>query len=210
MHVELIDLLRCPRPHEDAWLVAAAYATAERHVVRGTLGCPVCKAEYPVHDGVADFGAAPDAATAPDPEWDEDMALRVAALLDLGAPGGTIVLGGAWQRVGATVAELTGVRVLLLDPPRAEPLREEVSAVRGGGTIPVAGAGVRGVALDGHTADAERLAAAARALRPRGRLVAPASGSVPDGVTEVARDDTLWVAERDAASTSRPVALQRR
>ena len=52
MFVELVDLLRCPRPHEDTWLVAAAEAMSGRHIVRGTLGCPVCEAEYPIRDGV--------------------------------------------------------------------------------------------------------------------------------------------------------------
>jgi uncharacterized protein YbaR (Trm112 family) len=206
--VELIDLLRCPRPHEDSWLVASAEETASRHIVRGALGCPVCAAEYPIVDAVADFGEAPVAGSAADHVTADDT-MRAAALLGLTTPGATVVLGGAWQAVAASLAEFTGARVLLLDPVRAEPLREEVSAVRGGGGIPVASAALRGVALDGYTADDERLTAAARALAPRGRLVAPAHARVPDGLTELARDDRHWVAERDATVASRPVLLSR-
>jgi uncharacterized protein YbaR (Trm112 family) len=53
--VELIDALRCPRPHADTWLVAAAAETRDRCVVRGALGCPTCRAEYPITGGVAAF-----------------------------------------------------------------------------------------------------------------------------------------------------------
>ena len=38
-------------------------------------------------------------------------------------------------------------------------------------------------------------AAAARALRPGARLIAPASTSLPGGVAELARDARHWVAE---------------
>ncbi|MDF1505354.1 hypothetical protein, partial [Roseisolibacter sp. H3M3-2] len=58
-------------------------------------------------------------------------------------------------------------------------------------------------------ADPERLAAALRAPRHRGRLVAPAAAPLPDGVTELARDDAHWVAERDAVVASDVVPLRR-
>jgi uncharacterized protein YbaR (Trm112 family) len=210
MFVELIDLLRCPHPHDDSWLVATADETVARHVVRGTLGCPVCEAEYPIRDGVADFGDAPDAAVGPPLPPDPDDAVRLAAFLGVTSPGGALVVGGAWRRVAPDVAELAGVRVLVLDPPLPEPTRGEVSGLRGGGAIPVAATAVRGVALDSRTADDARLAAAVRALAPRGRLVAPAHAPVPEGVREMARDDRLWIAERDAdAPASRPVAISR-
>jgi uncharacterized protein YbaR (Trm112 family) len=208
MFVELVDLLRCPRPHEDSWLVAAAEATAGRHIVRGTIGCPVCQAEYPIRDGVVLFGDAVSGeavsghAEAPLPRWDDGEraaeGMRLAALLDLSTPGGTVVLGGAWQLCADALLALADVRVLLVDPPRAPDLRDEVSAVRGA-ALPVAPDALRGVALDGGTATPERLTAAARALRPRGRLLAPAAAPLPGGVTELARDGRHWVAEREPA-----------
>jgi hypothetical protein len=66
------------------------------------------------------------------------------------------------------------------------------------------------VALDSATADVARLDAAVRALRPRGRLVAPADAPLPGGVAELARDAEHWVAERDAAVVSDVVTLRRR
>ena len=205
MFVELVDLLRCPHAHEDSWLVAAADETADRHIVHGSLGCPVCRAEYPIRDGVVHFDADAACATdadAPLPHLDDGEraaeAMRLAALLDLSSAGGTVLLGGAWQGCADAVLALADVRVLLLDPPRVPELRPEVSAVRGA-PMPVAAGGVRGVALDERTADPERVAAAARAVRPGGRLVAPVAAAVPDGVTELARDGRHWVAERAAA-----------
>jgi uncharacterized protein YbaR (Trm112 family) len=203
MFVELVDLLRCPHPHEDGWLVAAAAATAERHIVHGTLGCPVCHAEFPVRDGVVHFDGECVIAEAPLPHLDEGEraaeAMRLAALLDLSSAGGTVVLGGAWQGCADAVLALADVRVLLVDPPQVPALREEVSAVRGA-PMPVAAAAVRGVALDERTAAPDRVAAAALALRPGGRLVAPVGAAVPEGVTELARDGRHWVAERTAAA----------
>ena len=45
MFIELVDALRCPVAHAESWLVAAAIRMEARHIVDGTLGCPVCSAE---------------------------------------------------------------------------------------------------------------------------------------------------------------------
>ena len=37
-----------------------------------------------------------------------------------------------------------------------------------------------------------------RATRVKGRLVGPVSTALPDGVREIARDDVVWVGEREA------------
>ena len=53
----------------------------DRDIIEGTLGCPICQAEYPIRDGVACFSdrAAPRVSG---PVSEED-AVRVAAALDL-------------------------------------------------------------------------------------------------------------------------------
>ncbi len=202
MYVELIDALRCPRPHEDSWLVAAALETRDRCVVRGVLGCPTCRAEYRVHGGVAAFDQAPGAAGAaraaahtPPPAPDE--ALRLAALLGLAGDGGIVAVAGTWDAAVDALLGVADVRVLVVDPSHPYAPREPVGAVTGA-WLPVAAASLRGVALDDATAAPERLAAAVAALRPGGRLVAPARARVPDGARELARDERHWVAERDA------------
>src|SRR5687768_17771356 len=100
MHIEFIDLLRCPNQHEDSWLVAAFYRMDGRVVVEGKLGCPVCGAEYFIRDGVAVFNEIPAPGHAlPDPDPDGTL---LAALLNLERPGMLVLLAGSWAR-GAPV-----------------------------------------------------------------------------------------------------------
>jgi len=212
--VDLVDALRCPRPHAESWLVAAAYCTEGRVIVEGALGCPECGAEYPILGGVAHFGevpALPSAApaTPADEERRAGEAMRLAALLHLDGPGGLVALGGAWDAVADPLLAFADLRLLLVEPAGEPVPREPVAAVRGA-WLPMASGQARGVALDEMTAEPERLAAAVRALRPRGRLVAPAGVALPDGVRELARDARHWVAERDAVPASGIVQLGRR
>jgi hypothetical protein len=81
-----------------------------------------------------------------------------------------------------------------------------VSSLVVGDLLPFAAASVRAIALDDDLAGTT-LDSAASVLRSRGRLVAPASATVPQGVTEMARDAQDWVTERDAVA-SPPVALR--
>lgn len=217
MFVELVDRLRCVRPHEEAWLVLASRRTVARHVVDGVLGCPVCRAEYPVRDGVADFrpdaaGPGVDAAAGaePLPPADPDELLRLAALLALVDVRAPVVLAGTWEPLAAPLADAVPGLYLVVNPSRPVPAREEVSAIRASGALPLADGAAHGAALDdAAAADPGLVAGAVRALRPRGRLVAPVALPLPEGVRELARDERHWVAERDAAPASRPVTLRR-
>jgi uncharacterized protein YbaR (Trm112 family) len=197
MFIELVDALRCPTPHEESWLVASADRMEARHIVEGTLGCPVCRAAFPIHDGVVDFrrgsaGALPPA-TAPDPE----QAMRLAALLDLSDSSGFAVLLGAWGAHAPLLRAEVETPLVLVDPPEGVQGEPGISVLRCDGELPLAAGAARGVAIDGGSS--ERVASAVRATRPKGRLVAPASIARPDGVRELARDDSLWVGEREAA-----------
>lgn len=55
MHVDLVESLRCPNPHADGWLVAAADRIVARRIIEGFIGCPVCRAEWAIRDGELDF-----------------------------------------------------------------------------------------------------------------------------------------------------------
>src|SRR5512144_1697663 len=108
MFIELVDALRCPVPHEESWLVAASTRMAFRHIVEGTLGCPVCKAQYAVHRGVVDFRRATHAPLPPDAAPDEAQATRLAAFLDLTDHTGFALLLGGWSvhaPVGRAIAD---------------------------------------------------------------------------------------------------------
>lgn len=204
MHIDLLEHLRCPRGHEESWLVAAFDRMAGRHVVEGRLGCPVCEASYPIVAGVARFDERresdphePSSAAA-----DEGEAFRAAALLGLADGRGVAMLSGSWCRHAAKiVAVVADVHLLLLDPdvrPEAED-SGTISAIVAPGRLPLAAGSLIGAALDEGEATPERLADAVRALRDGGRLVAPAAAPRPEGVSELARDERQWVAERRTA-----------
>lgn len=196
---DLVSALRCIQPHEDSWLVAATYRKEGEHITEGVLGCPVCRAEYPVRGGVADFtrGTATDDARGGGGVADSaDEAVRLAALLDLAEPRSPVLLAGDWATLLSRLGEMVSATWLLVNasPPASAP---PVSALRTAGALPFANGAAHAVALDAAaTGDAGVVAGAVRALRPRGRLVAPASAPLPEGVLELARDDRHWVAER--------------
>jgi uncharacterized protein YbaR (Trm112 family) len=202
MHIELVDTLRCPQPHGDAWLVASITRMEERDILEGALGCPECGAEYPVRDGVVSFevkggGAIADDGDSP-PEADESDVMRLAAMLDLASPGGVVLLAGDWAMHARALNDVTSVRVLLVDAPACIDAGWGVYALRAPeGVLPVGAGSMRAAALDAaHALLAPR---AALALAPGGRLVAPASAPVPDGIRELVRDEEVWVGEREAA-----------
>lgn len=212
MFIELLDVLRCVRPHEDAWLVGSFDALVDRHIIRGTLGCPVCSAEYPIRNGVVHFAGADAPVTggetvraqteadAPEPE----SALRLAALLGLAEPGGIAVLTGRWAGALEQIEVVApGVLVLVVNP--AASLPPLASAVTTGLVLPMAAGSVRAVALDSGTGAVVPGSEAVRVLKPAGRLIAPVAVPVPEGVTEIARDEHDWVAQRDATEATGPV-----
>ena len=202
MFSELVERLRCVRSHEPAGLVAVAYETLDRDILRGSLGCATCGAEFPIAAGVADLrdGAAGPPLPAPKTRPADELAVRAGALLGLADPHGLVVLAGAWAAAAPELAAIAEpVRVLALDAPEGVASGAGVSLARAAGEIPLRAAGARGIALDAAHADARTLMSAVTALAARGRLVAPAACPVPVGVTELARDERDWVAERDAA-----------
>src|SRR3954463_6973497 len=101
MFIELVDALRCPRTHEESWLVASATRMDARHIVSGTLGCPVCLAEYPIEEGVVDFREERGAVAPVGDDVSADDAMRIAAMLDLADAKGFAVLLGAWGSIAS-------------------------------------------------------------------------------------------------------------
>ncbi|HEV2749614.1 MAG TPA: hypothetical protein VGV12_03710, partial [Gemmatimonadales bacterium] len=58
MHIDLTEMLRCPEPHREAFLVMSTGEMRGRMVRSGVLGCPVCGREYPLVKGVARFSGS--------------------------------------------------------------------------------------------------------------------------------------------------------
>ena len=209
MFIELIDVLRCARAHEESWLVGAFDEVRDRDVVRGRLGCPVCRAEYEIVDGTVRFDAPapPASAAASAAPLDPDETLRLAALLGLVGAGGVVLLAGSWGAHAAALEQLVPARYVVVNPGVPVSPGPSGSVLVTAGSVPLGAGSVRGAALDDATVDL--LPATLATLAPRGRLVAPASVAVPTEVAELARDARQWVAERGAAAST-PVPLRAR
>ena len=209
MFVELIEQLRCPHPHEESQLIASASRTEARHIVEGVLGCPLCGAEFPITRGVARF-SDPEATVAPQAPSAE-MAMRLAAFLDLTDANGFALLCGRWGAQADAILRLADARLVLVNPPPN--VRADVAAgvVVTRDIVPFAAGSARALALDEGMPSLTD--SAVGAVRTGGRVVGPSALGVPAGVTELTRDAHTWVAQRNAApdrdAAPRLVALTR-
>ena len=210
MFIELVDSLRCLEPHDETWLVAAVTRMDGRHIAEGVLGCPICRREYPIRDGIGWFTARPDTdparLTSVAASTDPDRTMRAAALLGLTDAGGIVCVDSEWADCADALTELSPAHVVVLGAERDcanGPVSEREPVVNGehrhGFTD-----GVNGGA---ESADRGLLASATECVRSRGRLVAPVTAPVPDGVVELARDEEAWVGERGVVA-SPPIALR--
>jgi len=198
--IELIDLLRCTNTHEDTWLVASFRQVTNRIVIEGTLGCPVCSAEYEITKGVVDFTRGErigdvEAERRHAGHQREELATRAGAYLDATQPGTTIVLGGLWAYAAQDLAEMADVRVIALNAPGDVEESERVGLLRVGARIPLATNSVHGVALDAWFA-APAIEEAIRVVRPVGRVVGAASAPAPETAVVLAHDEHYWVGEK--------------
>src|SRR5512134_1504766 len=100
MFIELVDSLRCLEPHDETWLVAAVTRMDGRHIAEGVLGCPICRREYPIRDGIGWFTARRDAVparlTSVAASTDPDRTMRAGALLGLTEAGGIVCVDSEW------------------------------------------------------------------------------------------------------------------
>lgn len=199
MFIELVDALRCPVAHEESWLVAAAMTMEARHIVEGTLGCPVCKTQYAISRGVVDFRRAHSQPAAPRQPTDAETAMRLAALLGLSESHGFAVLVGDWGNQAAALSAIVDVPLVLVDPPEDVIGAPGISVIRCDGLIPLAEGAARATAIDATTP--ERVASAIRATRTTGRIIAPIGIERPADVSELARDENVWVGERIASAS---------
>jgi len=197
----MIDLLRCINAHEDTWLVASFREVTNRIVTEGTLGCPICGAEYEITNGVVDFTrgeniAEYEAERAHVSHRREELATRAGAYLDTTQPGATIVLAGLWAYAAQELAEMADLRVIAVNAPRAVKESERVGLVRSAGPIPLASNSCHGVALDAWF-NVATVDDAVRVAKPLGRIVGPTSLSASTAVV-LAHDEQYWVAEKAA------------
>jgi len=207
MLIPLVDMLRCVRPHEDTWLVASIDRAQERDILEGTLGCPTCLAEYPIHDGIVVFDSTVVRPAFRQPS--ESDVVRLAAALDLVDPRMTAVLHGSWGAYAPMLRGLSPVPLLLVNPPDGIASGDGISIVLAA-SGPIASASVNAVALD-PAADRAMIASLVRAVRGGGRIAGSVAMALPADLVEITRDHELWVARVDAAMTvSAPILPSRR
>ena len=207
MFIPLVDILRCIRPHEDTWLVASIDRAEDRDIIEGTLGCPSCLAEYPIHEGIVWFD--PRVARAEYRQPSEHDVVRLAAALDLVDPRMTAVLHGSWGAYAPMIRGVSPVPLVLVNPPEGIASGDGVSIVLSA-TAPIATGSLSAIALDAG-ADGAMIASLVKALRGGGRMVGPVTMALPDNLVEITRDSDLWVARLDAEATvSAPILPTRR
>jgi len=196
MFVELLEKLRCPNEHEPSALIAAASRTVDRHIIEGTLGCPVCHAEFAIRKGALELGGSSITPVLAYGALSDERMVRTGALLGLDERGGIYVLDFISAHFTAGLCDISPHSRFVALSGDAQ-IDGASGVITGhGDAIPLADECARGIVLDRATP--ELLRSAVRVLAPGGRLVAPADAPVPNGVTELARDERQWVAERDA------------
>lgn len=206
MFIELLDGLRCTSDHAQIPLVIAITKRDDRFVVEGTVGCPTCRREYPLHDGIAWFDSSRSAEASLSRTSDDDEGvIRIGAFLAV-SDGITIALVGDWARYALALAAMAGLRAFAVNPQNAIGESERVGVVYSDNRLPFTDGSLRGIAIDDSGWSPREMELAARALSSGGRMVAPASAQVPVDIEEIARDETVWVGEKRGAL----VTLRRR
>lgn len=208
MHIELTEMLRCPEPHAEGFLVMSTGEMVGRMVRSGVLACPACQREYPILKGIVEFSgreteatrrAAPGAtrppSSIPRPAADPET---LQALLDLSGPGGYVVLLGTAARHAAGLAGLmAGIHFVGVNAPADAEELPVLSLLECRRSVPLRQAMARAVVVGGDRVDAAWLAEAQRVLLPGRRLVVESDAvAVPPGITRLALERGLLVGER--------------
>jgi len=188
---DLLDSLRCPRPHAESWLVAMVHRADGPFLIEADLACPVCGAEFRIIDGTAHFDVS-----VPGQPDDALDATRTAALLGLTEGYLPVLLTGSYASTGGALADLVPIAQVWLNPPAgvAAPAAPcSTLAVRE--RLPLGVETLAAAAVDPAHATPDMLASIVRAVRVGGRVLAPAGTPMPAGLKELAHDTAEWVAE---------------
>lgn len=196
MFIELSEFLRCPEAHEDSFCVVVPDEMDGRMIVRGTVGCPVCRREYPIRHGVVHFAGAGTAgrvegalqATDPQVVW---------PLLGLTNPGGFVTLVGSAVRLAGALAERRGgVHFVGVNPPVGLAYSPELTLLAHPDKIPLRQSSARGVVLGAEAAREPWISEGTRVLLNGQRLVAVAESVSAPGLDQLAAGRGLWVGQK--------------
>lgn len=198
MFIELAEFLRCPEDHDDASCIVLPEEMVGRTIIRGVIGCPACRREYAIHDGVAEFGPQPPAGAAPPaPPLDPDV---VAALLGLTNPGGFVVLMGSATTLAPALAQrMQGVHLVGVNAPDGTEVSPALTLLRHERKITLRSAVARGVVVPVDLSQPPWLEEGARVLLKGQRMVVAGDAVAVPGLTPVAVGRGLWVGTRTPA-----------
>ncbi len=198
MFVELAEFLQCPEKHEQTFLVVMPLRMSDRAIVEGTIGCPVCKREFRIEEGIARFDEATagvDARESVDTTPVQADALQ--ALIHLSGPGGLVIMVGSAARLAWGLAELVdGVHIAACNPPKDVESSERISIFRSGAGIPFRPSVARAVVVGAEYVEGSWPTEAARVLLRGLRLVLFASVPPPPGITQLATVPGVVVGEK--------------
>jgi uncharacterized protein YbaR (Trm112 family) len=201
MLIDVTEILRCPQPHDEAYLICGPVTMDGRHVVRGGLACPVCRAEYPIVDRVAWF-APPDAVAEPStpsaPLAASSLTVEaVRTFLDLQGGGGYVLLVGNAARFGpelAALLPLSAVVCCCLSSSRPDP--GAITVLHSPRVLPIKRHSVRAVVVGSDAARDPWLPSAVEALLTGLRVIVEDETAAPAGVVELARGAGVFVGEK--------------
>jgi len=207
MHIELTEMLRCPESHREDVLVLSTGEMLGRMVRFGIVGCPVCRNEFIITNGIVDFtgagtgerGRVPPGTTPPPSPVPALHELQ--ALLELSGPGGFVTLLGDATRYAVGLANLmAGIHFIGINaPPDVEEL-PVLSLLRTKTTIPLRQSIARGVVVGKDLATSSWLVEAHRVLLPGRRFVAlHETPELPIGLERLAVAKGVWVGEKKGA-----------
>jgi len=171
----------------------------------GVVGCPVCHRDFEIIDGIVDFtevvkGKRQTRSVRRTPAPASPVVLdaeSLQALLDLGGPGGFVVLLGSASRHAVGLAALMGgVHFVGINaPPDVEHL-PILSLIQCDRVIPLRQAMARGIVVGAECATSPWVVEARRVLLPGRRLVIEGESVAPEGVKQLAVGRGLWVGEK--------------
>jgi uncharacterized protein YbaR (Trm112 family) len=195
MFIELTDILRCPEPHQEQFVVLIPDEMRDRSVWKGRLGCPVCHREYPIEDGIVNF--VPDIMHPASPAESNADAEALATFLGLSGPGGYVGLVNGGPALGrGLIAAVPGVHFVSINPAAPTTELPMLSLARAA-SIPVKSRALRGVVLLGNSGnDRSWLDETVRVVLPGLRIVGEGIPPEHSGLALLASAGGWWVGQR--------------
>jgi len=190
MFIELTEILRCPRDHEQSYMICVPMEMNGRDVVRGGISCPVCQTDFPIIDSVALFappgGGAGDSGTL--------TAEAAHAFSGIDGPGGYVaLLGSAARLAGELFERMPGVQLIAVNPPPGIGPGPRLSILRVREAIPLKRPSIRAAIVGADALDLSDEAASV--VLPGLRVVVESESATLPGGTELARGAGVSVFE---------------